>query len=335
MRDFHQERQVQEDLRADRRHFSRIGAGFLLYNLLATFFLMVALMLVQLSGWNYLPYATEVSRVLSFACMYLLAFPITAAYFRTVPRFGQVRNERWELSAWAVVFLIGVALTYLGNIAGNLVTGFFDVRSESYQGLVDMIWDGSMAFTVLTVVIGAPVVEELLFRKFLVDRVIGYGERYAVLLSGAVFAVMHGNLNQFFYAFALGSLFAYIYCKTGRIRNTILFHMLINFSGGVIVPLLMKGMGDLANIDYLQIAKIPWLFQQEPVQALCLLLAAGYSMAQFLAALVGLILLALFKKYICFYPGIRRLSAGQLVYVTLANAGMLVFLLLCLLSFSS
>lgn len=308
MNEFHRDTQFREDLRPDRRHFSRIGAGFLIYNLLTTGFLMTALMLVRMSGWNYLPYAMEVNRVLSFGCMYLLAFPITACYFRMIPKFGSVRNEKWEFSAWVVVFLIGMALTYLGNIVGNLVTGFFDVHSGNYQGLMDMIQDGNMLLTIVTVVIGAPIVEELLFRKFLIDRVIGYGEKFAVLLSGILFGIMHGNLNQFFYAFALGCLFAYIYCKTGRIRNTILFHMLINFSGGVIVPLLMRGMGDLLNGGYMHILEHPSLLLKDPVQFLCLLLMEAYGIAQLLAALIGLILLFVFKKYICFYPGIRRLS---------------------------
>ena len=154
MNEFQQSAQFRVDLRPDRRHFSRIGAGFLIYNLLATGFLMTALMLVHMSGWNYLPYAMEVNRVLSFACMYLLAFPITVWYFRMIPKFGSVRNEKWEFSAWVVVFLIGTALAYLGNIVGNLVTEFFNVHSGNYQGLMDMIQDGNMFLTFLTVVIG-------------------------------------------------------------------------------------------------------------------------------------------------------------------------------------
>ena len=335
MNEFQQSAQFRVDLRPDRRHFSRIGAGFLIYNLLATGFLMTALTLVRMSGWNYLPYAMEVNRVLSFACMYLLAFPITVWYFRMVPKFGSVRNEKWEFSAWVVVFLIGTALAYLGNIVGNLVTEFFNVHSGNYQGLMDMIQDGNMFLTFLTVVIGAPIVEELLFRKFLIDRVIGYGEKCAVLLSGILFGLMHGNLNQFFYAFALGCLFAYIYCKTGEIRNTIFFHMLINLGGGVIVPLLMRPLGDFLAGGHLSIMESVSRLTENPLQLLSLLLLEGYAIVQLLAALAGLILFFVFKKYIRFYPGIRRLSSEQLISAAVVNGGMAAFLILCLVTFLS
>ena len=47
----------------------------------------------------------------------------------------------------------------------------------------------------------------LLFRRLLVDRMVKYGEATAVLFSGLMFALFHGNLNQFVYAFTLGVFF--------------------------------------------------------------------------------------------------------------------------------
>lgn len=37
----------------------------------------------------------------------------------------------------------------------------------------------------------------LLFRKFLLDRVVDYGEAVAVILSGVMFGLYHANLSQF------------------------------------------------------------------------------------------------------------------------------------------
>ena len=65
------------------------------------------------------------------------------------------------------------------------------------------------------------------------------------MISGLMFGLFHGNLNQFMYAFVLGMFLAYLYVKTGNLKITIALHMLINFFGGVVGSLLLK----LINLD--------------------------------------------------------------------------------------
>ena len=86
-----------------------------------------------------------------------------------------------------------------------------------------------IAFAVL-----APVFEELVFRKVLVDHVLPFGEWPAILFSGITFGLFHGNLTQFFYATVLGMILAYVYIRWGNILYTIGIHACINFLGGVL-----------------------------------------------------------------------------------------------------
>ena len=58
-----------------------------------------------------------------------------------------------------------------------------------------------MIVTFLYMVICAPILEEYIFRKLIVDRTVKYGQGVAVVLSGLMFGLFHGNLNQFAYAF--------------------------------------------------------------------------------------------------------------------------------------
>ena len=46
-----------------------------------------------------------------------------------------------------------------------------------------------------------------------------------------MFGLFHGNFGQFFYAFAVGSVFAYVALRTGGIRYTVVLHFLVNFFG--------------------------------------------------------------------------------------------------------
>ncbi len=185
------------EMRLDRKHFSKIAFGFIINDILAAGLQVAAVMAIQSSGWDYGPYRITISWLLNIVTMYLIAMPVTALYFRSVPRFGQVRQERWEWKAWMVVFFIGLAMGYFGNVLGIIVTNVTHAPSADYEGMLEMILDGNMVFTFISVVIGAPIVEELLFRKLLIDRTIGYGEKISVLLSGTLFGLAHGNFQQF------------------------------------------------------------------------------------------------------------------------------------------
>lgn len=320
-------------LKMDRRQFSRIALGFLIYNLAGIGLQLCAVQFLQLTGWDYSPYRTTLNWLFNLAFMYLLALPAAALYFKTVPKFGQVRHERWEPGAWLVVFLIGLAMGYFGNIVGTVVSNFTGGVSIDYENLMDMIFDGNVFLTFLNVVVGAPIVEELLFRKFLIDRTIGYGEKLSVLLSGALFGLMHGNFQQFFYAFALGCLFAYIYCKTGKIKNTILFHMWINFSGSILVPLMSRPVLAAVLGQEAGEGTAEAVMGMGVLFILASLALISYTLFQLAAAVAGLVLFFIYKKYILFYPGIRQLPRGKGLLTVLVNPGMLCFVGLCIWGF--
>ena len=126
--------------------------------------------------------------------------------------------------------------------------------NPSQNGLVELLNTLPIPAIFLCVVVAAPVIEELVFRKWLLDRVGRFGERTAVLLSAVVFGLAHGNFSQFFYAFGLGALFAYVYIKTGHIGYTIGFHMFFNLIGGVFTVELNKGLMEVRDLSLIHIS---------------------------------------------------------------------------------
>ena len=92
---------------------------------------------------------------------------------------------------------------------------------------------------ILIVGVIAPIFEELIFRKVLIDHVAPKGELVAILASGIMFGLFHGNFQQCFFACFIGFLFAYIYLKTGRVIYTILLHMTLNtVTSGITIGLI-------------------------------------------------------------------------------------------------
>lgn len=71
--------------------------------------------------------------------------------------------------------------------------------------------------------------EEVVFRGVVYGGYRRGGNKFfAVILSGFMFGVMHGNLNQALYAFVIGVLLALLFESTGSIFTTMLFHFIYN-----------------------------------------------------------------------------------------------------------
>ena len=166
---------------------------------------------------------------------YLTSVPLYYLVFRSVPSCPP-KKETWSFKKLVLTMIMLYGLIEVGGIIGNLLMFLINGVSSnpSQNGLVELLNTLPIPAIFLCVVVAAPVIEELVFRKWLLDRV----ERTAVLLSAVVFGLAHGNFYQFFYAFAAGGVFAYIYMRTGKIQYTIGFHMVVNFLGSII-PMLM------------------------------------------------------------------------------------------------
>ena len=88
-----------------------------------------------------------------------------------------------------------------------------------------MYWLGNLAGVVMAVVL-APVLEEVLFRGFLLNRwTLKLGARRALLLSSGLFAVLH---NDMLGAFVFAVLMALLYMRTRTLVAPIMVHMVNN-----------------------------------------------------------------------------------------------------------
>ncbi len=202
-------------------------------------------------------------------------------------------------------YLAGLGLMYLVNLATLALMGLVGVlRGQTVENPVDNMADYPLVLNLLLGCVIAPVCEEYLFRGLLLNRLRPYGERFAVWASALCFGLFHGNFSQFFYACAIGVLFAGVVLKTGRLRQAMLLHALINFVGTGLIPLL-SGLGEAGD----------WLLT-------LLVLAAMF---------VGLAFLPAMRREFSPAPGWKGLTAGEAWRCFLANPGMLCFLALFLL----
>ena len=164
------------------------------------------------------------------------------------------------------------------------------------------------------------------YLKQLLDRCSQYGEKTAMVFSALTFALFHMNLFQFFYAFGMGLIFAYVYLRTRRLRYPVLMHMIINFMGSA-VPLWVVSNLDLDALSNLN----PQNLDQEMLAAILpgLLIYLVYVLVQLVLVIAGLVIGIVKRKSFTLQPTPEELPREGRVKTVYANVGFILFAILC------
>ena len=222
-----------ELLKTYKKHFSSLGLMYF-FGALIIFGVQVAVSMLVLAFAPSLLDNPNLSLLVSMLPTYAIAFPLTSLLIRQVPGV-QMKKHNMKPTQLLGAFAISYALMYLSNLAGQFFTNIIGIIKGSPvdDAIADLVSELNPLTAFFVMVLLAPALEEWIFRKLLVDRTIRYGEGTAIFLSGLMFGLFHGNLNQFVYTFLVGAFWAFIYVKTGRLRYTIYLHMALNFMGSV------------------------------------------------------------------------------------------------------
>ena len=309
-----------------RRSFSLIGFAFALLIVVAFVVQLAFVLLPRWLGFDGFSKQSWWMWLYTAAPMYLFAFPSCILLLRKLP--GETPEKR-PLTAKQFLTLIPICfcLMYGGNLLGNWLSGLLS-GGNAVNALDSYAMDTS-PFKILVMVILAPLLEELICRKLLIDRTVRYGDKISVLMSGLIFGLLHQNLFQFFYAFALGCLFGYVYVRTGRIRYTIILHTMINFLGAVVAPALISMLNSDAVAEVMSNPNAAGMTTEALMEAApALMLLSLYSMAMMALSVWGLVLLIInLRKLTWREPPMPFKSALR---ASILNFGMIIYVLICL-----
>ena len=126
-----------------------------------------------------------------------------------------------------------VPLMLAGALIGNILSSLLSniLGHDIVNAIGSLAQDYPFPLVFVSVIVVAPVFEELMFRKLLIDKISHFGFSFSVIFSGLVFGTFHGNFYQIFYGCLLGFVLAFIYCMYGKLSHCIALHSLINFIG--------------------------------------------------------------------------------------------------------
>lgn len=319
---------MEETLKMARKHFSKLGGMFVLGTIIIYAVQLIPTTLVQIFRPEWLQNG-NINLALSMIPMYLIGMPALIALVRTVPAEKVVKKKmKWWQFLLSVIMCFG--LVYISNLIGTVISTVISIfKGSAVQNvLLDIVSSISIFLVILFMVICAPFIEEYVFRKLIVERTVKYGQGVAVLVSGLMFGLFHGNLNQFVYAFALGCFLAFLYVKTGKLKITIAIHMMINFMGGVVslklvemidldryMEIVMNGMDTNALMAYMSENAVGWILY---------MLFALFVLGSILTALV-LFIVCLATKKITFEQGQVVIPRGKRFSTVILNVGMLLY----------
>ena len=288
----------EEIIKKGRRGYSICAFGMFTFGVVATIFqilLQIAVILYARFDSSIIS-APWLDYIFILVPMYLIAFPVSRLVFKIAPK-APLRDEKMPVSTLVAIFVMIIPLTLILNIFSIVLA---DVLSEgtATNPLSDLVTDVNI-WQVGTVVILGPIVEELIFRKLVIDRTRQFGEKLT---------------------------------RTGRIRYTIILHMLFNFWGSV-VPLIITSVVPEDLLNMLESGDTSLILSSASQDQLTgLFLYCLYVLIEIGLFIAGVILWFIFltKKKFQLKPAPYELPKGKKFTSAFITLGFLFFFALCI-----
>ena len=214
--------ETMEYTRQAKRDFAAVGRAWFFYFAVSIAVAFLASFLAGIFGGTWLESDWGLYMV-GLVIPYLFAFPVFFLLIRRKAAPGTFSPEKKKLPFRSLLkwFCIAQFLMVLGNLLGLFWSTVIEMLTGAETTTtIDLVSISDILPVITMVVLLAPIVEELVFRKYVIDRMYPYGEKTAIFLSATVFAVMHGNLNQVFYALQNEGCSLYnLYSHDGEFRG--------------------------------------------------------------------------------------------------------------------
>ena len=141
----------------------------------------------------------------------------------------------------------------VASVISQKVLEFFEVNLSQIE-----VPSGSLATVIfiLSHAVLAPVLEELLFRCVILERLRRYGDLFAVLASSLLFSLLHASFESYLPAFVSGVVLGLLAVYTGSMLCPLILHILNN---ALSVTMILTG-DKISSTDLIYIGIIGFAF---------------------------------------------------------------------------
>jgi|GEM_PF-613840 len=158
----------------------------------------------------------------------------------------------------AYIVCISLLLVPAANVISGLTMFFFP--NEIGDFMMEAFTHHGFLMMILAVAVTPSICEEIVFRGYIQSEYRYKAFWTMALMNGLFFGIIHSSPQQFFYAFAMGVVFAYMVHVTGSVRAGVLSHFVMNASSISLLAFSLRMM-ELFG-DYMEAAPEPELSEQ-------------------------------------------------------------------------
>ncbi len=202
--------------------------GFMLLAMLAAqYALKIAVQLGWLNPLLALATTYETAMLLDMAIYVLfLAVPSVTVALCFGYRHNPFPSKRVSGRVWLTVLPGGLALAVLANLVTGWLLSWMTALGIPEPQLPDTVLPtaSGLLLSVLATAVLPALIEELIFRGYILQMLRRHGDGIAIVFSAALFGFFHGNIRQIPFAFILGLVLGYAVVQTDSIWPAVALH---------------------------------------------------------------------------------------------------------------
>lgn len=133
----------------------------------------------------------------------------------------------FNVSLYFIAIGVCMAANYVSDIVQKIfsIFGLQPIMPDLYIP-TDPV---NIVLFIISIAVIPAIVEEFATRVVLLNSLRRWGDKFAIIISATVFALMHGNFVQIPFAFVVGLMLGYLAVKTGSIWLSMIVHFSNNF----------------------------------------------------------------------------------------------------------
>lgn len=212
-----------------------LGTAIIIYFGMQTIFSLIGAFVLPTLFENILE-AEDVSMVLQILLQVVSLGLASAFVFAYSEKRNEKESKKIKLKSKAKIIFITIFLVFalqfvLSGIIYPAIGLDYNITDTFATDSTSSVL--SKVILIITLAVTPAIFEELFFRKTIIDFLLPYGKKMALLISALLFGIIHMNLSQGLFAFIIGLIFGGIYLFTNDIKLTMLIHLINNGIGAL------------------------------------------------------------------------------------------------------
>lgn len=174
--------------------------------------------------------AAIVRTSLSFAIELGLLLWVKKHYRLKLADFGLRKFNFWRaIGVILTLFVVFIGLVFVAYLLISVLWPQVDLNEAQKSGFEFGRHGIGLAGSFVVTVLVAPIIEEVYFRGFVLPAFAAkWGNLVGIILSSALFGILHMQINVGVYTFILGVLLSLMYIRFRSIGPGIMFHIINN-----------------------------------------------------------------------------------------------------------